>query len=310
MNALITGAFQTDNTVNECLLKLFDSIYFFENEQDNIEFSDLPLEKIDVIVCNNLLSFNSPRLFQNLKFVQFTSAGLDRVPINELNDLDIKFCNAKDIYAVPISEWVVLEILLWLKQRLKIYENQKVAKWNKIRNLSELNSKRVTILGYGNIGKAIAQKIKPFGVKIVAVDIVTASDDNLEKLYSPDDLLTAVEKSDVVISCLPYSESTEKLIDKAVFNQMSEQGFFINVSRGKIVNEADLVSHLLSHDNFYTSLDVFEIEPLESDSVFWQLPNVQISPHNSFISDGNSERLLNLLKRNLDKLIAGETLCN
>ena len=135
MKLLITGAWKYSNQDIENLQMLGFECFFHYNEKDQ-----LPTElfNVDGIICNNLFLHNDVTRFKRLQFVQFTSAGLDRVPLNYFKSKGVKIFNAAGVYSIPISEFVISSVLDLYKKKFTFYENQKKHIWEKQRNLFEI----------------------------------------------------------------------------------------------------------------------------------------------------------------------------
>ena len=165
---LLTGCFPYSKEQIEKIKQLGFNITFVQNELEEIKFD---VSKFEYIVCNGLFLHNPVEKFLNLKFVQSTSAGLERLPIEYFDKHNIKYCNAKNIYSIPIAEWVIMFILNSYKSMNQFFNQKENKEWIKNRDLEELTNKEVTIIGYGNIGKEIAKRLKSFDVIINVVDI-------------------------------------------------------------------------------------------------------------------------------------------
>lgn len=296
MKILITGAFKINQKQKKILKELGFSLYFHKDEKEKVStrFYD-----VDGIICNSLFLHNDIKNFKKLKFIQLTSAGFDRVPIEYIKRKKIKIYNAKGVYSTPISEWVVLRILEIYK-KIREFENlQKKHKWEKIRDLEELTGKVVGILGYGDIGKEIAKRLKPFGVKIFVYDIRDVKDELIEKRYNTKNINEFLKNIDILVISLPLNEKTKGMLDFKKLKYMKKDSILINISRGEVIKEKDLIRILKGKKFKGVYLDVFENEPLPSDSPLWNFENVYITPHNSFISEKINDRLFDLILKNL-----------
>lgn len=125
-------------------------------------------------------------------------------------------------------------------------------------------------------------------------------DCNFDSIYPVDKLDSMLPDADVIILTLPLIEETQGFFNKNKFALMKKSAVFVNVSRGKLVNQTDLIFALDNQVINGAVLDVFEDEPLTEDSPLWDMPNTVITPHNSFVGDGNNERMFNLISKNLE----------
>lgn len=257
----------------------------------------------EVVVCNALFVENDISNFPNLRMIQLTSAGLDRVPLNEINDRGIILTNARGIYSIPIAEWVMLKILEIYKQTRYFESAQKNCKWQKNRDILELKGKTIGVVGTGSIGIEIAKRAKAFGSTVIGINTKGTDVEYFDKCFSTKYLNLLLKQSDVVVLSLPLTKKTFNLIDQNSLNVMRDDAVLINVSRGGIINEDDLVKHLETGKLRGVALDVFDEEPLPVDSPLWKHPRVLVTPHNSFVSERVPERMFELIYTNL-KLFA------
>ncbi|MDV2582159.1 NAD(P)-dependent oxidoreductase [Alkalibacillus haloalkaliphilus] len=296
MNLLITGAFKhTDDQIGK-LKELGFKIIYVQEEREEL---DIEVGDIDAVVCNNLFLYNDIRKFKNLKFIQVTSAGLDRVPIDYINKHGIELYNAKDVYSIPMAEWVVLKVLEIYKKSKQLYQNQINKTWEKQRDIQELNGKTAVIIGYGNVGFEITKRLKAFGVNLIGVARSTQKPSEVDEYYNIEHIDKAIIKSDIIISTLPLTDETRDLINDEKISLMKDKSILINVSRGGVIDEKALIDSLNKNKFLGVALDVFNSEPLPTESPLWSFDEVIISPHNSFISDQTNERLYGQLINNL-----------
>ncbi len=299
MELLLTGAFAYNEKQLSNIKSLGFNITFIKDERVPL---DIDLSIFDAVVCNSLFKTNDIQNFINLKYIQLTSAGLDRVPLDYINDNNIDLYNARGVYSAPIAEWVILKILEFYKNTKFFINNQANKEWVKDRNILELSNKNALIIGYGSIGEAIAKRLSAFDVVVNCADIINVESDYIDKQFSIDEIDKALEISDIIILTLPLTEDTRYLIDKKKFDIMKDSAVLVNVSRGEIINERDMINALINKDISCAILDVFENEPLESNSELWNIDNVIITPHNSFVGEFNNDRMYDLIYNNLKKL--------
>ncbi len=295
MNLLVTKAFGYTKKQLEILKEHSSEVTVLDDERDLVSNP----EKFDTVICNSLFLYNDIKKFKNLKTIQLTSVGYDRVPMEYCEKNGIKVFNARGVYSVPMAEWCVLQILNSYKNLSFFMENKKQQNWVKNRNLLELYGKTVCIAGFGNVGAEIAKRLKAFDVKIVAVDIINTTSLLCDEFYHIKDIKSALSKSDIVILTLPLTSETKGMFNKDLFAVMKDGCVFVNISRGAVVNEQDLCDFIKKDKFLSVCLDVFEEEPLPKESALWDFENVFVSPHNSFVGENNNERLFEVINRNL-----------
>lgn len=301
MKLLLTGAFKySDEQINQLKAMGMDILYI-QDEKKKIEFD---VSDIEYVVCNGLFLYHDIRKFKKLKYIQVTSAGLDRLPIDYIQKENIKLFNAKGVYSIPIAEWVVLKILEVYKKSRIFYEQQEKHEWRKQRELIELNERVACIIGYGSIGKEIAKRLEAFNVKLRIVDIQQVDNCSFE-YYPVDKTNEAIQESDIIILTLPLTEKTNGYIDKTKMDIMKQDAILVNISRGKIIKEQDLIEQLEQKKFAGVVLDVFQEEPLGVESKLWNYKNTIITPHNCFVSDKNNKRMFELIKENMNQVKEG-----
>ncbi|MCL2426035.1 MAG: hydroxyacid dehydrogenase [Oscillospiraceae bacterium] len=296
MNLLLTGAL----SYTEGQLDIFKSQFSVDFLKSENSIVDMPA-KYDAIICNALFLYNSITKFANLKFVQLTSAGFDRIDLDYCKIRNIIVENAKGIYSIPMAEWVVLKALEIYKNTPFFIQSQKEKLWLKNRELSELNGKVATIVGFGSVGREVAKRLKAFGVYINAVDVDMIQTEYYDQRYCADKIMTPISQSDIIVLTLPLTKQTKHMFSDKLFNAMKTDVVLINVSRGAIIDEASLMRNINKFRG--VALDVFEEEPLNEESPLWDMKNVIITPHNSFVSDCNTDRLYALINSNLNDFI-------
>lgn len=296
MNLLLTGAFPyTEEQLNK-IKSIGYNITYIKEERHKL---DIDLAIFDVVVCNSLFLYNDINLFSNLKYIQLTSAGFDRVPLEHVKEKGIIINNAKGVYSIPMAEWVILKILEIYKKSKVFYENQKNHIWEKQRDILELTDKNALIIGFGNVGEEIAKRLKAFNAKVIAADIREVESIYIDEFVSMDTLNKTLSKADIVILTLPLNQKTKKIVDKDFIKLLKNNSILINVARGGVINESDLISNIRRNKFLGVVLDVFEEEPLCEKSELWDLTNVIITPHNSFVSNKINDRMFSLIREKL-----------
>ena len=298
-NLLLTGAFSYSEIQIEQLKQLGYSVTFVQDERKPLE---IDCSLFEAVVCNGLFLYNDIEKFTSLKFIQVTSAGLDRLPLENIRKRNIVLKNAKGVYSIPMAEWCMCQILDIYKCTAFFQENQKQRKWIKNRNLRELNGNTASIIGFGSVGSETAKRLSAFGVKIIAVSRNCPKYSNYDTYICSSDMETALMQSDIVILTLPLSKETYHLFNENYLNTIKQGSILVNLSRGAVIDEKALVQCLKSGHLGYAVLDVFEQEPLDYTNELWNRSDVLISPHNSFVSDKNNERMFQLIYRNLREI--------
>lgn len=300
MKLLLTGAFRYTDEQIEYIKSLGHDVVFVQDERVPIEFD---ISDIEAVVCNGLFLYTPIEKFKSLKFIQLTSAGLDRVPLDYIKEHNIKIANARGVYSAPMAEFALAGVLQLYKQSRFFYNNQKAHKWDKHRGLLELTSKNVLVVGAGSIGSEVAKRFRAFDANVIGVDLFPSDNPNFNEIYPIDELDNQLKTADIVVLTLPLTSDNAGFFNADKFNMMKDSAIFVNIARGKLVNQNDLISALEQCKIAGAVLDVFEEEPLVDDSKLWDFENVILTPHNSFVGDMNNKRMFGLIFSNLKEFV-------
>ncbi len=294
MNLLITGAWQDALSYIPTLENSGHGVFFLQQESDIIPCDPAWIEGI---ICNGLFLYHPIELFSNLRYIQLTSAGFDRVPMDYIKTNDITILNARGVYSTPMAEFVVAEILKLYKGLDRFRDNQKAHRWEKKRDLQELAGQTVVIVGCGSVGVECAKRFKAFDCRVIGIDVVAKQENHFDSIKPINALDEALQLADIVVLTLPLTEETRGLINQDRLGLI--HGILVNIARGAIINQEALMDW-----GGVAILDVFDDEPLAEDNPLWSKENFVITPHNSFIGNGNSRRLNDLIIHNLEGLRA------
>jgi len=267
-------------------------------------------EDAEVLVCYNPFTTLDISQMKKLRWIQLTSIGIDQAPIENIKEQGIVLTNNKGGYSIPMGEWIVLKILEMFKNSKELYERQENKQWHMDTTVLELYGKTIGFIGTGSIAHEAAQRLQGFGVTILGINTNGALKKYYDDCYSVEQIDQMISKCDVVVVTIPYTEKTHHLIDGSTMEKMKENSYLVNVSRGNIIDEKALINLLKERKIKGAALDVFEKEPLDSASPLWDLDNVVISSHNSWISEMRNERRFQLIYDNLKRYIHKEDLLN
>lgn len=297
MNILVTGAWQSAKDNIKKIEKLGHTVVFMQYEKD-----ELPCDYswVEGVICNGLFLSHPIEKFVNLKYIQLTSAGFDRVPMDYVKENQITIHNARGVYSIPMAEFAISGVLQLYKNAKFFINNQQKNLWNKDRNLIELYGKTVCVVGCGSVGTECAKRFKAFGCKVLGVDLFTRNDDNYDDMVNLDKIDEILPMSDVVVLTLPLTDDTYHIIDKNNFSKFKDNAVLVNIARGAVVDTEALIQ-ALNYKLYGAVLDVFEEEPLDEYSSLWKVEKVIITPHNSFVGENNDYRLTELIFTNLCK---------
>lgn len=300
MKLLLTGCFKYSQEQMDSLRSLGYSVYFMQQEKEKLPL-DAP--EIEAIVCNGLFLSHDLDTFTNLRFIQLTSVGFDRVPVDKIKARGIELYNARGVYSIPMAEWAMFRVLEHYKQGWYFKQEQDCGRWTKYRGLREVSGVKVAVVGAGNIGQEVAKRFQAFGAVTTGFDIHTNFTPFFAHMALTETLIDCVGEFDVVVVTAPLLPSTKGLISREVLKAMKENAVLVNIARGGLIDQQSMVEVLQERKDLFAALDVFEMEPLEADSPLWRLENVAVSPHNSFVGDGNNIRMFNVMYNNLKAFV-------
>ena len=251
----------------------------------------------------------------NLRWVQGGMAGAGEVAQKAgLQSTDVLVTTAGGVFSGPLAEFAVMAFLQHAKDldRLRREKDEKV--WNQT-TVGTLEGKTLCIIGLGNIGGAVAQRARPFGMRIVGVKRSVREDDAAwdyaDELYTNEELRDVLSEADYVVATLPGTPETHHLIDETAIRAIKPGAYFVNIGRGSVVEEAALVEALKDGRLSGAALDVFETEPLPEESPLWKMEGVIVSPHSTdMVPEIVNERQTRLFCENLRRYLAGEELLN
>jgi phosphoglycerate dehydrogenase-like enzyme len=238
-----------------------------------------------------------------LRVVQTLSAGVDsivdRIPPG------ITLCDASGVHDVGVAEWVVLAILASNRRLPQLIDSQRDATWRRddVRG-DDLVGSRVLILGYGSIGRAVEDRLRPFGVKVVRV-----ARHEREGVHPLADLPALVPAADIVVILVPLTLATRALVGTEFLSLMKRGALLVNASRGAVVDASALMS-ALADGRIRAALDVTDPEPLPEGHPLWSMPGVLITPHVAGDVSGEEDRAWTLVADQVARLARGEPLRN
>jgi phosphoglycerate dehydrogenase-like enzyme len=246
----------------------------------------------------------------SLKWIQSASAGVDSLLFPNLAESHVVVTNARGIYEDSMAEYVLGLMLVMSKGLRAVLDRQGRAEWDH-RQTERLERKRVLVAGTGPIGRAIARDCRALRMSVRGVARTAhPGDADMVEIFGVERLTEAVATADYVVNALPATEETRHVFGQEVFAAMSPRARFVNVGRGSTVDEGALIRELKSGGIAGAALDVFEDEPLPSDSPLWAMPNVIVSPHMAGDAAGWREAAVELFVRNLERYLTGRPLLN
>jgi phosphoglycerate dehydrogenase-like enzyme len=238
-------------------------------------------------------------LAPNLKWIQAITAGVDNLPLKEINDRRIILTNARGIHKIQMAEFTIAAMINFARNFHLMHRNQIKGVWDRSVPQAEIYGKVVGIIGLGSIGEEIARKASFFGMRVLGVRKNPQAMKYVDQVYGIEEMDAVFKESDYIINLLPLTAGTQKIINKDYFSAMKKTACFINIGRGPTVNQADLVDALKSNQIGGLVADVYEDEPLPEDSPLWKLENVMLAPHIAGVSPNYMKRAMDVIRHNL-----------
>jgi phosphoglycerate dehydrogenase-like enzyme len=221
-------------------------------------------------------------LCPNLRWVHSRSVGLERTLFPELRDSPVQLTNGRGVFSASLGEFVLGAILYFAKEFHRMIRNQSAGVWEAF-DVIPVSGQTVGIVGYGDIGRAVAARVRPLGMTVLAmkrhVSPLAFADPLVERVYVPDQRLEMLSRCDYVVVAAPLTSETRGLIGEPEFAAMNTTAVVINVGRGPVIDEDALVEALSCRRIKGAALDVFDQEPLPLGHPFFKLENVLLSPH-------------------------------
>ncbi|MEU2776460.1 D-2-hydroxyacid dehydrogenase [Streptomyces sp. NPDC007162] len=238
------------------------------------------------------------------RWVHTASAGVDHLMCPELAASDTVVTNARGVFDQPVAEYVAALVLALAKDLPRTLDLQRERTWRH-REARRVAGTRACVVGSGPIGRAIVRTLKALGVTTALVGRVPRTG-----IHGPDDLDRLMSRADWVIAAAPLTEQTYGMFDAHRFGVMQPSACFINVGRGRLVDEAALVQALTRRWIAAAALDVFAAEPLPADSPLWEVPGLVVSPHMSGDTVGWRDDLGAQFVELYERWAAGRSLLN
>lgn len=277
--------------------------------ENEIIYND-KFKDVEILICYSPFKTLDIGKMKNLKWIQLSSVGFDMIPVNTVIDNKITVTNNKGGYSIPIAEWIVMSILELMRKSKYFYNNQEKKVWKWQLDLVELYHKKICFIGTGSIAREAAIRLKSFETEIIGFNTTGKCAEYFDRCYSIKNIKSYISDYDVVVLAVPGTEDTTHIINADIISCMKEGVFFVNISRGSIVSEKALISALECGKIKGAALDVFENEPLEQDNPLWNMQNVIVTPHNSWVSELKDKRRYEIIFENLKRYKNQEKLMN
>ncbi len=263
---------------------------------------------LDVLITKRVFDYVDHLLnLPSLEWIQSTAAGFDNPLFVEMAKKGIRLTNS-DAQSIAIAEFVLGSVLTEFQNPMARLQNQAEKNWKGV-GFREIAGTTWMIVGIGNIGNETAKRARAFNAHIIGVKR-TGESAQAHETIRPTDMKARLSECDVVVFTSPLNNETHHMGNADFFAAMKEGATFVNIGRGGLVNEADLLTALDKGTPGVAILDVFETEPLPQESPLWGHKNVRVTPHSSPKSNGTPLRAQELFLENLNAFVRGAPLRN
>jgi phosphoglycerate dehydrogenase-like enzyme len=219
---------------------------------------------------------------RDLRWIHSRSVGLERTLFPELTASDITLTNGSGVFSPALGEFALAAILYFAKDLRRMLRNQQRGLWEPF-DVTLVSGQTVGIVGYGDIGRAVATRVRAAGMNVLAlrrhVPAENQPDPLVDQVYGPNQRIEMMPDCDYVVVAAPLTDETRGLIGEAEFRAMKKTAVLINLGRGPVIHEGAMIKALSEHRIRGAALDVFDEEPLPAGHPFYQMENVLLCPH-------------------------------
>jgi len=282
-----------------------------ECKEENILINKM--KDVEVLYAG-LFNKNILAAASRLKWVHTRFAGADKFLFPEMIKSDVLLTNSLGIHRTQCSEHAMSLMLAWTRKLYEFMRNQVQARWERPLGVSvcdEMWGKTVGIIGIGKIGAEIAVKAKAFNARTLGLAHTEKIQlPQFDEIIPADQLSLLLQRSDFVVLTVPLTPETKGMIGEDELRQMKQSAVLVNIARGEVVQEEKLITAIKEGWIAGATLDVFETEPLPSDSELWKMENVIITPHVAGTTPHYDQRAVSIFKENLNRYLKGLPLLN
>ena len=309
---MLKGVYTYD--IPEALLASLKNVELTKITENPDSYEHFPhAEDIQLLIARQGAVNRMLQAFPNVRWLQLLNAGFEKVDLELLKSRGITFTNARSVYCATIAEDVIAKILVLARRYLVHFKDQQNNFWPDDFQLPngnlDLCGRVLGIMGAGAIGKEIAVRAKAFGLIVRGYDPYLTKQEGFDCIYGKDGgMERLLNESDFVVTSLPVTNETRDIINAKTLAMMKPTAYLINVARGEIICEEDLIEALNNDVIAGAFLDVTKTEPLPSDDPLWNAKNLLITPHRAAYGDQMQRKMCALIERNVRHWLAGEPL--
>ncbi|MDF9744997.1 D-2-hydroxyacid dehydrogenase [Natrinema salsiterrestre] len=279
--------------------------------------ADLPVEVAvigddEISACDAVVTMEHRDAFLEVEWVHSIQAGVDRFPFDEFEANDVILTNSTGIHDRTVGETVAGYLLMFARRLHDHVANQQDRRWERPEwdAAFTLAGSTACVVGTGTLGTGAAETLGGLGLRVTGVRRSGDHVPGFDEVYSNDRLLEAISGADFVIVTVPLTDETRHLFDADAFDAMRDDAYFVNVSRGPVVDEPALIDALEADALAGAALDVFEEEPLPEESPLWGMDEVIVSPHCAAYTRDYFRDTGDIVRENVDRLADGAAFRN
>ncbi|MGC2636381.1 MAG: D-2-hydroxyacid dehydrogenase [Acidobacteriaceae bacterium] len=248
---------------------------------------------------------------RGVRWVHSRWAGVDSLLFPELVASDVPLTNGSGVFSQSLGEFALAAILYFAKDFPRMLRNQRAERWEPF-DVDEISRRTVGIVGYGDIGRAVATRAHAMGMRVLALKRHPPQEPDplIAEFYKPEALAVLLGECDYVVVAAPLTEETRHMMGEAQFAAMKPSAVVINVGRGPVIDQAALVRALEQGRIRGAGLDVFEHEPLPAGDPLWRMENVLVSPHTADHTKDWVDDAMRFFLRQYERFRNGEPLEN
>ena len=252
------------------------------------------------------------RMAPRVKWLHSRSAGLDSKLFPELVESPVPLTNGRGVFSQSLGEFVIAGLLFFAKDMRRMLRSQAEGRWDPF-DIVEIRGQTMGIVGYGDIGRAAAQRAHALGMKVLALrrrPELSHGDPRVDRVYGWNALHEMLPQCDAVVAAAPFTPETRGMIGAPEFALMKASAVIVNVGRGPVIDEPSMIQALEQKRIKGAVLDVFDTEPLPAGHPFYRLENVLLSPHCADHTSDWLEQAMAFFLQNFERYRKGEPLLN
>jgi len=291
---------------------------YIEYEDTDSSEIDERIKDVDVVITTRIkLGKKQFEKAEKLKLILITATGFNHIDVKSANEFGIKVANVSGYSTNSVAQLAITFLLNGLTPVNRYYDEVKDGKWMDITvpdyqkyPINDVNGKILGIVGFGNIGKRVAQVTEILGMEVMVAKNTEKDNAKTGSVIEKDgflryDLDEVLEKCDVLTLHVPLTDSTRNLINLEKMKKMKKSAVILNLARGPVINQEDLYFALKNKIIKSAAVDVTSVEPIEKNSKLFQLDNILITPHIAWKSEKSMIKLMDDVEKNLKLFLEG-----